>query len=56
MSGRVQGDFSLLDVTFNNLTIKNQHIGLANQINIPILEDVAWDGIVGLSFANRKLK
>jgi hypothetical protein len=56
MSGRVKGDISLLDVNLNGLPIKNQCVGLANEINIPILEDVAWDGIVGLAFANNKLK
>ena len=32
------------------------YIGIALDIDIPILEDVIWDGIVGLSFQNRKLK
>jgi hypothetical protein len=31
-------------------------VGIADQVEIPILEDIAWDGILGLAFANNKLK
>ena len=31
-------------------------MGFAEEIEIPILEDVAWDGILGLAFQNKKLK
>lgn len=55
MSGRVRGDITNLDINLNGMIVKNQHVGLANEVNIPILEDVAWDGIIGLSFANHKL-
>jgi hypothetical protein len=30
-------------------------LGIANELDIPILEDVEWDGIIGLAFANKKL-
>ena len=38
-----------------DLKINDVYLGIASEIDIPILEDVEWDGIVGLSFANKKL-
>jgi cathepsin D len=55
MSGRLAGDFAVETVHLGNLAIANQHVGFAKEINIPILDDVVWDGIVGLAFANKKL-
>ena len=36
--------------------IHNVNLGIASEIEIPILEDVEWYGILGLSFANKKLQ
>lgn len=56
MSGRVKGDISKASVEIGGLKLENIYLGIALDIDIPILEDVIWDGIVGLSFQNRKLK
>ena len=56
MSGRLAGDFAIETVHLNGLTISNQNVGFAKEINIPILDDVVWDGIIGLAFANKKLQ
>ncbi len=31
-------------------------MGIADEVNIPLLDDVEWDGIVGLSYPNNKIK
>lgn len=56
MSGRVKGDISKKSVDISGLKIDNLFLGVASEIDIPILEDVEWDGIVGLAFANKKLQ
>jgi len=42
-------------INIDGIQIPNQIIGVADVVNIPLLDDVAWDGIIGLSFANHKL-
>jgi len=39
----------------DGIEVPNQIIGIADVVNIPLLDDVAWDGIIGLAFANHKL-
>jgi hypothetical protein len=43
-------------LTIGDLVVKNQVIGMGNQVDIPLLEDVTWDGILGLAYANANLK
>ena len=38
------------------MVIKHQTVGIADEVNIPLLDDVEWDGIVGLSYPNNKIK
>ncbi|GFE54141.1 aspartyl protease [Babesia ovis] len=35
----------------NGITVKNANVGLATNLDIPILMELPWDGIVGLGFA-----
>ena len=44
------------DITIGDLKVKNQVIGIAQDVDIPLLEDVIWDGILGLAYANQNLK
>ena len=45
-----------LDTIFvGDIKIPNQAIGVANQIDIPLLDDVEWDGIMGLAYPNKDL-
>jgi hypothetical protein len=37
-------------VNIGDITIFNQTIGLAKEADIPILDEVNWDGIIGLGF------
>jgi hypothetical protein len=43
-------------ITIGDLVVKKQVIGMANQVDIPLLEDVTWDGILGLAYPNSNLK
>jgi len=43
-------------VTIGDMRVKNQVLGLADQVDIPLLEDVTWDGILGLAYPNSNLK
>jgi len=31
-------------------------IGIAKEVDIPLLDEVIWDGILGLAYANQNLK
>jgi hypothetical protein len=46
---------SKANVEIGGLKLTNMDLGIAYDIDIPILEDVIWDGIVGLSFQSHKL-
>ena len=56
MSGRVKGAVAKQSIQVNSVLVENQEVWFAEEIEIPILEDVAWDGILGLAFQNKKLK
>ena len=43
-------------VFIGEMAVKNQTVGIADEVVIPMLDDVKWDGIVGLSYANQKTK
>ncbi len=51
----MQGVMGRETVQFGELVIEGQTIGLAESVNVPILDDVLWDGILGLGFANKNL-
>lgn len=46
----------LENIKIGEFYIENQIIGLASKVNVPILDDVLWDGILGLGFANKNLQ
>lgn len=43
-------------ILIGDMLIPNQVIGIASQVEIPLLDEVIWDGILGLSFPNENLK
>jgi hypothetical protein len=51
----VAGIMGIENVKIGEFYIENQIIGLASKVNVPILDDVLWDGILGLGFANHNL-
>lgn len=51
-SGHVKGDYITENVNIGDIIIKNQIIGVAKEVNIPLLENVIWDGLLGLAYQN----
>lgn len=55
LSGKVQGDMMFEDVVLGDITVKNQVVGVAKVVDIELLDDVRWDGILGLAYPNPTL-
>ncbi|ORM39531.1 Aspartic proteinase A3 [Babesia sp. Xinjiang] len=52
LTGEMRAVDGTADVNLmNGITVKNANVGLATNINIPILMELPWDGILGLGFA-----
>ena len=56
LSGKVEGEMALESIMLGDLIVPNQVIGIANEVEIPLLDEVCWDGILGLAYANKNLK
>lgn len=55
LSGAVEGPLATDTVQIGNLVVKKQVFGMARQIDVPLLDDVVWDGIIGLAYPNEEL-
>jgi hypothetical protein len=47
---------ALEDIGLGDLRIPQQVIGIANEVEIPLLDEVIWDGILGLAYPNKNLR
>jgi hypothetical protein len=56
LSGKVEGDMCLETIGLGDLIIPNQVIGIAREVEIPLLDEVIWDGILGLAYPNKNLR
>ena len=56
LSGHVSGEMVRETIVLGGMEIKDQVIGLADQIDIPLMNEVIWDGILGLAYPNRNLR
>jgi len=56
LSGRVAGDMVYETVQLGDIEVKNQVVGLAKVVDIDLLDDVKWDGILGLAYPNPTLQ
>lgn len=56
LSGKVQGDMARETITLGDLVVKEQIIGIATEVEVPLLDEVVWDGILGLAYPNQNLK
>jgi len=56
LSGKVEGIMATESIGLGDLIIPNQVIGVAKEVNIPLLDEVIWDGILGLAYPNKNLK
>jgi hypothetical protein len=43
-------------VILGDMIVPNQVIGVATEVDIPLLDDVLWDGILGLAYPNKHLR
>lgn len=56
LSGKVEGLMATESIGLGDLIIPNQVIGVANEVSIPLLDEVIWDGILGLAYPNKNLR
>lgn len=56
LSGKVQGDMARETIGLGDLTVPGQIIGIATEVEVPLLDEVVWDGILGLAYPNQNLK
>jgi len=49
MSGEVSGKLGKDTLLVGDIVVPNQIIGLAQRVDVPLLEVIDWDGIVGLA-------
>ena len=56
ISGRVAGELIIAPVSIEGIYIDKQVIGVAESIDIPLFAEAKWDGIVGLAYANVKMR
>jgi len=43
-------------IRLGDMDVPHQIIGIANEVEIPLLDEVTWDGILGLAYPNQNLK
>jgi hypothetical protein len=55
LSGGVTGLMVYDDVRAGDVVVKGQIIGVADKVDIVLLDDVIWDGILGLAYPNKAL-
>jgi len=55
LSGKVAGDMVYETINLHDIEVKNQVVGLAKVVDIELLDDVQWDGILGLAYPNPNL-
>lgn len=55
LSGKVEGDLVVEDVKVGALTVPGQIVGVAETIDVPLLDEVRWDGILGLAYPSSAL-
>tara|TARA_A100001015_G_scaffold311507_1_gene414891 strand:- start:1654 stop:3396 length:1743 start_codon:yes stop_codon:yes gene_type:complete len=55
LSGKVEGFMAKDTITIGDLKVHSQVFGMADTIDVPLLDEVVWDGIIGLAYPNQKL-
>jgi Eukaryotic aspartyl protease len=55
LSGKVEGDLITEEVRVGDLVVADQQFGAAETIDVPLLDSVHWDGIVGLAYPSSAL-
>lgn len=55
LSGKVEGIMATETIQLGDLKVPTQVIGVAREVEIPLLDEVIWDGILGLAYPNKNL-
>jgi len=56
LSGAVEGPLAKDVVNIgDSLKVRDQVFGMAKQVDVPLLDEVVWDGIIGLAYPNEDL-
>jgi cathepsin D len=55
LSGKIEGPLAVDDVKIGALVVPNQVFGTAETIDVPLLDEVRWDGIMGLAYPSSRL-
>jgi hypothetical protein len=55
LSGKIEGFMAKDYVCVGALCVSEQVFGMADTIDVPLLDEVVWDGIIGLAFPNDQL-
>lgn len=55
LSGKVEGFMGRDTVGLGQLQVTEQVFGMADTVDVPLLDEVVWDGIIGLAYPNEKL-
>lgn len=55
LSGKVEGGLAQDTIDLGPLKVKDQVFGTADEVDVPLLDEVVWDGIIGLAYPNRRL-
>ena len=56
LSGKVEGMMATETIGLGDLVVPKQVIGVAKEVEIPLLDEVIWDGILGLAYPNKNLR
>ena len=56
LSGKIEGFMAKDYVCVGALCVSEQVFGMADIIDVPLLDEVVWDGIIGLAFPNDGLE
>ncbi|GAB5360445.1 hypothetical protein AAMO2058_000628700 [Amorphochlora amoebiformis] len=55
LSGKVAGRMVYENIHLGDVSVRSQAVGLANVVDIELMDDVVWDGILGLAYPNPSL-
>lgn len=55
LSGKVAGPFVYETVKLGAIEVEKQIVGVAHTVDIALLDDVLWDGILGLAYPSSLL-
>jgi hypothetical protein len=56
LSGKIEGFMAKDYVCVGALCVAEQVFGMADTVDVPLLKEVVWDGIIGLAFPNSNLQ